>query len=115
MRHLVNQHQGVGNHQVVWDGLDESGMQTANGVYIYRAEGQSIPRLAEDAVDKIGSHTVIPDPFLAPRRKGTTNIFWGEIIFSGKTNRGAIGAIQEDIDGLCPGGLAASTNECIQE
>ena len=35
VRQLVNQHQGVGNHQVVWDGLDESGVQTANGVYIY--------------------------------------------------------------------------------
>ena len=35
VRHLVSQHQNAGNHQAVWDGLDESGMQTANGVYIY--------------------------------------------------------------------------------
>ena len=35
VRHLVSQHQNAGNHQAVWDGLDESGMQTANGVYLY--------------------------------------------------------------------------------
>ena len=35
VRHLVNQQQGAGSHQVEWDGLDASGAPTANGVYFY--------------------------------------------------------------------------------
>ncbi|MBR58360.1 MAG: hypothetical protein CMH54_10105 [Myxococcales bacterium] len=35
VRHLVDQHQVAGSHQVVWDGLDKAGAPTANGVYIY--------------------------------------------------------------------------------
>ena len=35
VRHLVNQQQVAGSHQVEWDGLDASGAPTANGVYIY--------------------------------------------------------------------------------
>ena len=35
VRHLVDQHQNAGSHQVVWDGLDASGAAMANGVYIY--------------------------------------------------------------------------------
>jgi len=35
VRHLVDQPQGAGSHQVLWDGLDESSVPTANGVYIY--------------------------------------------------------------------------------
>ena len=35
VRELVKQIHNAGNHQTVWDGLDASGMLTANGVYIY--------------------------------------------------------------------------------
>ena len=35
MRQLVYQQQSAGSYQAVWDGLDESGEPTANGVYIY--------------------------------------------------------------------------------
>ena len=35
VRHLVNQQQVAGSHQVGWDGLDASGAPTANGVYFY--------------------------------------------------------------------------------
>ena len=35
VRHLVNQQQVAGSHQVVWDGLGASGAPTANGVYLY--------------------------------------------------------------------------------
>ena len=35
VRHLVDQQQVAGSHQVVWDGLDASGAPTANGVCIY--------------------------------------------------------------------------------
>ena len=35
VRQLVNQHQNAGSHQAVWDGMDESGAPTANGVCIY--------------------------------------------------------------------------------
>ena len=35
IRHLIEQKQVAGSHQVVWDGLDQSGVPTANGVYFY--------------------------------------------------------------------------------
>ena len=35
VRHLIDQKQVAGSHQVIWDGLDEFGAQTANGVYFY--------------------------------------------------------------------------------
>ena len=35
VRQLVDQRQGRGAHQVVWDGRDEAGTPAANGVYIY--------------------------------------------------------------------------------
>ena len=35
VRLLVDQRQGGGAHQVVWDGRDEAGTAAANGVYIY--------------------------------------------------------------------------------
>ena len=35
VRHLVEQDQVAGSHQVLWDGFDASGAPTANGMYIY--------------------------------------------------------------------------------
>ena len=32
---MVDQHQNVGSHQGVWDGLDASGAPPANEMYIY--------------------------------------------------------------------------------
>ena len=33
---LLNQPQKAGNHQVVWNGCDESGNRVSNGVYYYQ-------------------------------------------------------------------------------
>lgn len=35
VRSLCNEHQNSGTHKTIWDGTDESGMNTSPGVYIY--------------------------------------------------------------------------------
>ena len=38
VRTLVHEEQGAGRHEVVWNGLDGSGMPVASGMYVYRLE-----------------------------------------------------------------------------
>jgi hypothetical protein len=36
VRTLVEKHQAPGDYSVVWDGQDESGLEVASGIYLYR-------------------------------------------------------------------------------
>jgi flagellar hook assembly protein FlgD len=38
IRVLIDEDRAPGNHQVHWDGLDESGHRTASGIYIYKLQ-----------------------------------------------------------------------------
>ena len=42
---LINGYQAAGNHQVIWDGMDENGKYVSSGIYFYKMEADDFSQI----------------------------------------------------------------------